>query len=233
MAGWFITGTDTGVGKTLAAQALLVRLVRSGFKAAGMKPVASGCRATPQGLRNEDAERLLGASSVPLSYDEVNPYAFAPPVAPHLAARAAGVEIRLENILEHFYRLQGRADYVVVEGAGGWYVPLGPTLTMADLARALGLPVILVVGLRLGCLNHALLTAQAVRASGCVLAGWVANRLDPEMALVQENIETLRGRLEAPHIAEFPYRESGHVASLEETFALDELIKITPQSLVE
>lgn len=228
MRGWFITGTDTGVGKTVAAQALLVRLARAGFRVAGMKPVASGCRQTPQGLRNEDAERLLHASSVPLTYNEVNPYAFAPPVAPHLAARAAGIEIRLENILEHFYRLQARADWVVVEGAGGWYVPLGPALTMADLARALGLPVILVVGLRLGCLNHALLTAQAVRASGCALAGWVANRIDPNMELVMENIEALRARLDAPLLAEFPYRGSMQAWSLGEADALNELItKVT------
>ncbi len=227
MYGWFITGTDTGVGKTVAAQALLARLARAGFRAAGMKPVASGCRQTPQGLRNEDAERLLDASSVPLSYEEVNPYAFAPPVAPHLAASADGVEIRLENILELFYQLRARADCVVVEGAGGWYVPLGSALTMADLARALGLPVILVVGLRLGCLNHALLTAQAVRASGCTLAGWVANHLDPEMALARENIETLRTRLDAPLIAEFPHQQLGQAAPLAEAFALDELIKIT------
>jgi dethiobiotin synthetase len=227
MPGWFVTGTDTGVGKTLFAVSLLAGLARAGFKAAGMKPVASGCRETPEGLRNEDAERLMAASSVPLAYEEINPYALAPPVAPHLAAAAAGIEISLENILEHFDRLRARAEFVVVEGAGGWFVPLGPTLTMADLARALGLPVILVVGLRLGCLNHALLTAEAIGRMGCPLAGWVANRIDPEMMLVEQNIETLRERLAAPLIAELPYLERGHFSAVMTHRDVERLIKIT------
>ncbi len=233
MRGWFITGTDTGVGKTLVAEVFLTALVRAGLKAAGMKPVASGCRATPEGLRNEDAERLMAASAVPFAYEDINPYAFAPPVAPHLAAAAAGVEIRLENILERFERLRSQADYLVVEGAGGWYVPLGSSLTMADLARALDLPVILVVGMRLGCLNHAMLTAQAIRHSGCTLGGWVANRIDPQMLLARENVEALCGRLEAPLIAEFPYLDGGDPTRAAEAVDLERLTKILSQIRAE
>ena len=167
--GFFITGTDTGVGKTFVARLLMLRLARAGYRVAGMKPIASGCRATPQGLRNEDAEILKSAANVALDYADVNPYAFGEAVAPHLAAGEG--EIRIEVIQRCLARLYARSQWVVVEGAGGWRVPIGPTQTMADLARALGLPVILIVGMRLGSLNHALLSVEAIARDEVPLAG--------------------------------------------------------------
>lgn len=194
----YVTGTDTGVGKTRASRALLANLRARGLRASGMKPVASGCEATPDGLRNEDAEHLIAASDPRPAYADCNPYAFAPPIAPHIAAREAGREIALDPIRGAYARVAAAADRVVVEGVGGWMAPLSDTLMQADLAHALELPVILVVGLRLGCLNHALLGARAIRADGCRLAGWIANRIDPAMDRVDDNIDTLRARLDAP-----------------------------------
>lgn len=196
--GAYLTGTDTGVGKTFAGVVLLAGWRAGGLRAAGMKPVASGCRATPRGLRNEDAEALIAASDPAPAYADCNPYAFAPPIAPHIAAREAGVEVALEPLRAAHARLACGTSRVVVEGVGGWMAPLSDTLMQADLARALELPVVLVVGLRLGCLNHALLSARAIRADGCVLAGWIANRIDPSMSRTQANLEALRARLDAP-----------------------------------
>ena len=197
--GVFITGTDTGVGKTLVAASLLAALNARGVRAVGMKPVASGCRSTPQGLRNADAELLVAQHSVCApEYALVNPYAFAEPIAPHLAAADAGIEIEPERIATAFAALSAMSPLVVVEGVGGWMAPLGPTLMQADLARALRLPVILVVGLRLGCLNHALLSARAIRADGCQLAGWIGSCVDADMLRLDDNLATLRTRLGAP-----------------------------------
>jgi dethiobiotin synthetase len=203
--GCFVTGTDTGIGKTHASCAILAALRARGLRATGMKPVASGSRVTPAGLRNEDAEALIAASDPQPSYDECNPFAFEPPVAPHLAALQAGVVITLPPLLQAQARLAARADRVVVEGVGGWAVPFSATLDQADLAKALGLPVVLVVGLRLGCHNHALLSARAIAADGCRLAGWIANRVDPDMALADGNIETLRARIGAPLLGILPH----------------------------
>jgi dethiobiotin synthetase len=196
--GVFVTGTDTGMGKTRAS-AVLVRAQRAwGRRATGMKPVASGCRETAEGLRNEDAEALIRASDPAPPYALCNPYAFAPPIAPHIAAREAGVAIALDPIVAAYGKLAAMADRVVVEGVGGWAVPLSDALMQADLVRALDLPVVLVVGLRLGCISHALLSVRAIRADGCVLAGWIANRIDPDMARADENLDTLRARIGAP-----------------------------------
>jgi dethiobiotin synthetase len=196
--GVFVTGTDTGIGKTRAS-ALLVRAHRaSGYRAIGMKPVASGCRETPEGLRNEDAEILIAASDPAPPYALCNPYALVPPIAPHIAAREAGVEIALDPIVSAHGKLAAMTDRVVVEGVGGWCVPLSDALMQADLVRALDLPVVLVVGLRLGCINHALLSARAIVADHCVLVGWIANRIDPDMARADENLDTLRARIDAP-----------------------------------
>ena len=207
--GWFITGTDTGVGKTRIACLLLEALAREGKRAIGMKPVASGCRATAGGPRSEDAESLLAASEGSTPYAEINPYAFIPAIAPHLAARETGVEIRLKKIIESFEQLRQKVPWIVVEGVGGWQVPLGEHLTMVDVAQALRLPVILVVGLRLGCLNHALLTAAAIQRDGVALAGWIANQIDPAMTHVDENIAALNERIPAPLLAHFPHRSPG------------------------
>ncbi|MEW6331615.1 MAG: dethiobiotin synthase [Pseudomonadota bacterium] len=222
--GWFITGTDTGVGKTLVSRALLTALRNAGQTAAGMKPVASGCHATEAGWRSEDALELMAASGVAAEYADVNPYALASACAPHIAAREMGIEIRVEKILESFRRLQRKSPWVVVEGVGGWMVPLGGNLSTADVARALGLPVILVVGLRLGCLNHALLTAQAIRRTGLPFAGWVANRIDPAMTHVPENIAALEQAIEAPLLAQIPYQPVAKPDVVTTKFPIDEMI---------
>lgn len=202
--GWFITGTDTGVGKTFVAEALLRGLQRAGQTAVGMKPVASGCRATERGVRSDDAERLQAASSVACAYADINPYPLADPVAPHLAARAMGITIDIADIHACFARLGARAQWVVVEGIGGWRVPIDRRRTMAAVAASLGLPVILVVGLRLGCLNHALLTAAAISADGARLAGWIGNPVPPPVPRTAELIEALTERLPAPLLTVMP-----------------------------
>lgn len=203
--GYFIAGTDTGVGKTLATCVLLARARADGHRAVGMKPVAAGCAMTPEGPRNEDALALMRYAGVAADYATVNPIALPDPLSPHLAAARAGVAIDLAPVLAAHRRLASMADRVLVEGAGGWLAPLSDTLAMNDLARRLGLPVLLVVGLRLGCLNHAQLTARAIAADGLRLAGWIGSRIDPDMACVAENIETLRRRLPAPCLGVLPW----------------------------
>jgi dethiobiotin synthetase len=210
--GVFVTGTDTGIGKTYASIALLHAQRTHGRRAIGMKPVASGCRETREGLRNEDAEALIAASEPTPAYALCNPFALPRAIAPHLAAREYGIEIALPPIIAAHAKLAADADRVVVEGVGGWSVPLSDTLMQADLVRALAVPVVLVVGIRLGCINHALLTARAIAADGCELVGWIANRIDADMAAADENIATLRARVAAPLIAELAFAP-GAVAS--------------------
>jgi dethiobiotin synthetase len=202
--GIFVTGTDTGVGKTLVATALLRAFARSGLRAVGMKPVATGCRAEAENRANEDVAALIRASNVRAPIDLINPYCFEPPIAPHLAARRAGGSISRARICDSYTSLARLADVVVVEGAGGLLVPLNGEDDFADLAQALRLPLVLVVGMRLGCLNHALLTAEAISNRGLPLAGWVANRIDATMSCFDENLETLRARLPAPLIGSVP-----------------------------
>src|SRR5579872_2960184 len=173
--GFFVTGTDTGVGKTLIAAALTRALVARGLRVAVMKPVASGSDPTPEGPRNSDALTLMAAANVTAPYEVVNPYCFLPPVSPHIAAREAGMAIDLSLLRSRFDSLAAASDCVVVEGAGGWLAPISDSATMADLAAALSLPALLVVGLRLGCLNHALLSRESVAARGVAFAGWIAN----------------------------------------------------------
>lgn len=192
---WFITGTDTEVGKTFVACALLHALRQRGATALGMKPVAAGL--DDQG-RNEDVEQLIAASSLPAPRERVNPYAFHAAIAPHIAAAEEGRTIELATIVAAFEQLRELVDSVLVEGVGGFCVPLGPDGDTADLAVALNLPVILVVGMRLGCINHALLTEQAIAARGLKLAGWVANRIDPAMSRFEENLAALQERIGAP-----------------------------------
>mgnify|MGYP000362438454 CR=1 FL=1 len=204
MRGWFITGTDTDCGKTLVAAALVHKLRAAGERVAVMKPVASGCEMTVDGLRNADAQALIAASGRAWPYARVNPYAFAPAIAPHIAAAQAGVDIELQSILDAAATLSDGVDTLVVEGAGGWRVPLGGELDMAALAVALQLPVILVVGMRLGCLNHALLSVEAIARDGCHLAGWVANSIDPAQAEFAANLQTLNARIGAPCLGVIP-----------------------------
>lgn len=221
--GFFITGTDTGVGKTRIATALLHALSVRGLKTVGMKPVAAGAHDEAGTLMNEDVTALKRASSIAAPHALVNPYCFAPAIAPHLAAAEAGVTIDLGHITAACARLLELADIVVVEGAGGFCVPLGPHLDMADLARKLGFPVIVVVGMRLGCLNHAMLTAAAVRAAGLPFAGWVANHIDTAMQRADENVATLIERLDAPLLARCRYRETSDPAAIAHELRIDEL----------
>jgi dethiobiotin synthetase len=202
----FVTGTDTGVGKTLVSCALLHALRKHHARVAGMKPVAAGAIPTSTGWASEDALALRAASSLRVPAELDNPVLLPDPLSPHLAAQRNGTMIDITHLAHCYKQLAQQADAVVVEGAGGFLVPLTPTATGADLAQALALPVVLVVGLRLGCLNHALLTAEAIRAHGLQLAGWVANRIDPAMACQQENIEFLRQRLGAPLLGDVPHQ---------------------------
>lgn len=204
MAGYFVTGTDTGVGKTVISLGLMQLLQDQGLRVVGMKPVASGCERTSDGLRNTDALRLQHQSSDMPDYAMVNPYAFEPPIAPHIAAAQAGISIDLETLQKNYQSLSENADRVIVEGVGGWQVPLSKKASMTDFARLLELPVILVVGIRLGCLNHALLTARAIAADGLRLAGWVANTLPPVSAAMDENISSLKSMINAPLLGVLP-----------------------------
>lgn len=211
--GWFVTGTDTGVGKTLVASALVRRLREHGLRAAGMKPVASGCELTPVGLRNEDALALQAEASRAWPYELVNPCAYAPAIAPHLAAAQAGRPIDFDAIERACVAICSDSDAIVVEGAGGWRVPLVAHATIADLAGRLGLPVILVVGLRLGCLNHAFLSAEAIERSGLRLAAWVGSAIDPAFGCADENLATLREWLPAPCLGVIPHLPGAAAAS--------------------
>jgi dethiobiotin synthetase len=196
--GIFIAGTDTGVGKTLIACAVLRGLARTGLRVVGMKPVAAGATRRRGVWINDDAEQLRAASSVEAPQSSINPYCFAPPVAPHLAAREARTVIRMSVLVRNYTRLAALADVVVVEGVGGLLVPLGPRLSAAAIPERLNLPVVLVVGMRLGCLNHALLTVEAMQVRGMRLAGWIANVIDPAMARREENLRALQRRIAAP-----------------------------------
>jgi dethiobiotin synthetase len=205
-AGFFVTGTDTGIGKTLASCTLLHALRARGLRAVGMKPLASGCESTPEGLRNEDALALQAASDPRPAYADVNPYALPLPLAPELAARDAGIAVALAPMLAAHARLAAQADVVVVEGVGGWAAPLATDLHQADLVRALDLPVVLVVGLRLGCLNHAYLSVRAIQADGCRLAGWIGTGIDPAMACIDDNRALLAARIPAPCLGWLPWQ---------------------------
>ncbi len=198
MRGLFVTGTDTGVGKTLLACALLQGFAASGLRVVGMKPVAAGAVRRKGIWCHDDVTRLRAAANVDAPLALINPYCFAPAVAPHIAAQEAGVAMRMAVIAKCYQQLAQTADIVVVEGVGGLLVPLGRALDAADIPARLGLSVVLVVGMRLGCLNHALLTVAALQARGLRLAGWIANHIDPDMARAAQNLQTLRARIKAP-----------------------------------
>ncbi|MES2999364.1 MAG: dethiobiotin synthase [Pseudomonadota bacterium] len=208
MKSCFVTGTDTGVGKTLVAAALLHALARRYPRVVGMKPVAAGAIRHGDGWASEDALALRAASTVAVASELDNPVLLPDPLSPHIAARRAGQTIAIAHLVRCHRELARNADAVVVEGAGGFFVPLTDDETGADLAQALALPVVLVVGLRLGCLNHAALTAEAIRARGLVLAGWVANRIDPAMQAQDDNIAWLHRRLAVPLLADIAYQDA-------------------------
>jgi dethiobiotin synthetase len=207
--GFFVTGTDTGVGKTIVAAALTRALVARGLRIAVMKPIASGSDPTPEGPRNSDALALMAAANVQAPYETVNPYCFLPPISPHIAASDSGIVIDLALLKRRFAALVGAADCVIVEGAGGWLAPIGDRAAMADLAGTLGLPVLLVVGLRLGCLNHALLSRESMAARHVAFAGWLANAIDPGFERAAENLATLTSRLGGPPLARIPHLARG------------------------
>jgi dethiobiotin synthetase len=200
----FVAGTDTGVGKTWVATRLLQALAASGLRAAGMKPVAAGADSTPDGLRNDDALALAAAGNVAIPYETLNPYCLAEATSPHIAAKNAGISIDIELIVARYSIIASQSDVVIVEGAGGWLAPIGDETTMADVAVALGAPVLLVVGMRLGCISHALLTAASIRERGMPLAGWIANAISPEFlpasVAYKAYVDALEQRLPAPRL---------------------------------
>lgn len=206
---YFVTGTDTDAGKTVVSAGLLERANRDGLRTIGLKPLAAGCEETADGLRNRDALQLQQAASVKLTYEQVNPVALAEPMAPHIAALRENRRLSADR-LAAFCRgsLMQPADFVLIEGAGGWRVPLNPSENLARLPKLLEVPVILVVGMKLGCISHALLTAEAIARDGLRLAGWVANVVDPEMSVLQENIDTIRASLRAPLLGVVPWLEA-------------------------
>jgi len=208
MTSLFVTGTDTEVGKTRMSVALMSLLQQQGKRVAGMKPIASGCELSDAGLRNEDALALMAQSDVVLPYDVVNPFAFEPAIAPHIAAGQSDKVIDLNHILEQYQLISSRADSVVVEGAGGWFVPLNEQATLADLAVKLALPVVLVVGVRLGCINHALLSVEAIKASGLPLYGWIANTVEPNSES-DAIVSSLKTRIDAPCLGVVPHLAEG------------------------
>jgi dethiobiotin synthetase len=221
-AAYFIAGTDTDVGKTTIAAGLLQAARQAGLSTLGAKPVASGCEVSAKGLRNADALALMAQSSIVLPYEQVNPFAFEPAIAPHLAAREAGVALTVQGLLAPMrHVLAQRADFTLIEGAGGWRVPLSDQANLSDLAIALQLPVILVVGVRLGCINHALLSAEAIARDGLQLAGWVANVVDPRTSRLEENLATLAERLPAPCLGRVPKLKSVTAEAVAEFLQLD------------
>jgi dethiobiotin synthetase len=220
----FVTGTDTGVGKTRVAAALCRGLAARGVRVAAMKPVASGCAEMPEGLRNEDALALLAAMNVRARYSDVNPYAFAPAIAPHIAAREAGVDIDFDVLDRAFERLRMQSHALIVEGAGGWLAPIDASRTFADLAVRWQMDVVLVVGMRLGCLNHALLTAESIERGGLRLRGWVANAIDPKFERLTENISSLESRISAPCLGMLSFDPQADPDALAQVLAVHALM---------
>ncbi|CAH2806341.1 MAG: Dethiobiotin synthase BioD (EC [uncultured Caballeronia sp.] len=215
---YFVAGTDTEIGKTLVSSALLHGFARAGMRAAAMKPIASGAVERNGVLHNDDADQLNAAANVALPDEIRTPFMMREPIAPHIAAAREGIKLDIARIVEVHETALAKADIVVVEGVGGFRVPLDDTHDTADLAVALNLPVVLVVGMRLGCISHALLTVEAIMSRGLTLAGWVANRVDPTMLYPDENLEALRARIDAPLLGVIP-----HLASPDAACAADSL----------
>lgn len=219
---YFIAGTDTDVGKTFVAESLLRCANSAGYSTAAVKPVAAGC---DDNMHNDDALALMAAMSLDLSYQQINPVALKEAIAPHIAAEHEGRKIRASQLAGYCQGVfMQRADLTVVEGAGGWRVPLNSGETMADLAKALNIDIILVVGMRLGCINHALLTAEAIRADGLNLKAWVANGIDPAMSCYAENLATLKSALMAPLLAEVPWSENGDCSQVIDNYDISAIL---------
>ena len=224
MPAYFITGTDTDAGKTTVASGLLHLARQHGLSTAALKPVASGSEQTAEGLRNSDALNLWAECSLELAYEAVNPFAFAPAIAPHIAASEAGVALSVDSLYPHVQALlQRNADFALVEGAGGWRVPLNLEEDLADLAIACQLPVILVVGVKLGCINHALLSVEAIVNDGLPLAGWVANVVDAQTSRLEENLATLQARMPAPCLGTIPRLPAATAAAVASHLSLSPL----------
>lgn len=225
---FFITGTDTGIGKTFYSCKLLQALNALGCSTVAMKPVAAGAVEEQDILKNKDAIKLQQAASIEISYQEVNPYCFPSAVSPHIAASDTGSNINLEYVYDQFLKLCGKADVLLVEGVGGWQVPLNDTQTVADLVARLQIPVVMVVGMRLGCINHALLTASSIQQSSVPFAGWIANILEPDMQALRENILTLQQKISAPLLDVIQYQAdntSQNTDSVETQWLLNQLSK--------
>jgi len=220
MNGFFITGTDTSCGKTEITLGLMQRLQDDQKIVLGMKPIASGATTTTKGLRNEDAVRILKQGTVQVNYSELNPYIYEPPIAPHLAAEEANEQIDLNVISTRYMSLQAQADCVIVEGVGGWRVPFNREQSAAELVQMLNLPVIMIIGLKLGCINHALLTAESIQANNVRFAGWIANEVEPNMLSRDENIATLRAAIKAPCLGIVPYMKSPSPKKIAESLEL-------------
>ena len=216
--GYFITGTDTSIGKTWATVALMRYFKNQGKTVVGMKPVASGCCIEGGQLRNEDALLIQANASISMEYEDVNPYAFAEPVSPHLAAGANNID--LNHIVTAAKEVQQQADIMLVEGVGGWFVPLNDKDDIACLAQQLKLPVILVVGIRLGCINHALLSYQAIKRAKVPFAGWVAMNIEKNVLMQQQVVDTIKAAISAPLLAELPYVEQEDFDLLSSYFSL-------------
>lgn len=223
----FVTGTDTGVGKTMVSAAILEAAKAAGKRTLAMKPIASGCEVTAEGLRNEDALILQQVATEALPYDQVNPIALEPAIAPHVAAAQSGRTITASRLVGFCRGMQIRsADLLLVEGAGGWRVPLNDRETFSAVPRELNMPVVLVVPLKLGCINHALLSAEAIRSDGLMLAGWVANRPEPEtMSCEQETLDYLMGHMGAPCLGVLPWQQEGGAETLAGHLKIDVLFE--------
>lgn len=222
---YFVTGTDTDAGKTVVTCGLLEAARQQGLSTLGLKPVAAGSQNTEAGWRNEDALALMEAMTLSLPYEQVNPFTLEPPIAPHIAAREAGITVTVDRLVGYCRgAMMHKNDFTLIEGAGGWRVPLNHREMLSDLARAMDIPVILVVGMKLGCISHALLTAESIVRDGVKLAGWVANRIDPEMSRYKDNVETLKAMLPVPCLGEVPWLASADKTAVAGCLDISQLI---------
>ncbi|MBL4583038.1 MAG: dethiobiotin synthase [Pseudomonadales bacterium] len=221
---FFVSGTDTDVGKTRIACGILEYARQHGLSSAAVKPMAAGCELTPDGFKNEDALELIDAMTISLPYSQVNPFALEPAIAPHIAAEQVGLEVSAPQLTQHCEKIINlESDITLVEGAGGWRVPINRTETFADVAKMLNLPVILVVSMRLGCINHAMLSLEAIRNDGLKVFGWVANRVDAQMSCFEENLETLKRQIPEPCIGVVPHLTDPNKVEIAKYINIEEL----------